>query len=139
MSRLSVFTAETAMANCSEATRADTINKRSMKNLMSRGNFLGKVFFGLLVSTIVLSIGMGFSSCTKVDAQNPNNSNGQQSGNSNAPERWEYKMIRLSGSEKSLEENTNTVNNLGNDGWELVSAGHVGNSADFLFTFKRKK
>lgn len=51
-------------------------------------------------------------------------------------EKWEYKVIWFSPS-KSLQEIENTINGLGNDGWEMTSASDSGGNK--LVYLKRRK
>ena len=112
------------------AMEADTISKngRSSKSHTSRGNFL-KVCFALLTASIII---LSINACTSVGAQS----------SSTKSERWEYKLLYInvgfgSGSwEQRINEANATLNDLGKEGWELVST--MANSGDTRFVFKRK-
>jgi len=132
MLRNSNLTNGSAVANHGEAMGAETISKNGecLQNQRSRGNFLRKVCFGLLVATIV-ALGMGLSAC--------GNTNAQQRSSANAPERWEYMVIANSpdADDWTRNELTQELNKLGTQGWELVSFGGRPNSSH-QYIFKRR-
>ena len=79
-------------------------------------NYLG-------IAVIAAFIGIGLSACSNANAQGRN---------SNASERWEYKVYN--GSSFTLE---SEFNELGKDGWEYVGNASYAASTHFLI-FKRR-
>ena len=121
---LNNFLNKAAATNQSRAMEVDTISKngRSLKSQMSKVNIL-KLALALFVVTFFC---VGFSSCSESEAQNSNNSS--------ASTRWEYKVINH---DKNAE---NVLNDLGKEGWELVSVAPWGGSVqnNFIYAFKRR-
>ena len=125
-----------AVANNGGAMESETIkNGASSKSLiMSRVNFLKRVCFALLVAGV---IGFSINACTDASAR----------GNNSAKlEQWEYKMVELDldwERKDDLISNSNKLNilnNLGVEGWELVSVTRMAQygGGSYLFTLKRK-
>ena len=75
----------------------------------------------LVIVSLVVAVGMGLSACN----------------NTNAPERWEYMVVDklYISSESDRQEMNQKLNQLGSEGWELVSpAANAGNT----YILKRK-
>ena len=130
-----VFKTGAAVANFSGAMEADTIQKhgRSSKSQKSRGNILRRACFGLLTAGIIL---LSINACTGGGSAHAATS----SDGSARTEQWEYKHIVQSNNEIDNEIKTapHKLNNLGKEGWELVSSKDIDNSRGFMFTFKRR-
>ena len=113
-------------------------NMTSSKNQTSIGNFLRKVCFGLLSTVIIFFC---INSCTGVNAQS-SAVNVQSSDVGTNSERWEYKILELNIVYGNNIENSDTLNNLGKQGWELifVTVGDqtINKTPTHLFTLKRK-
>jgi len=113
-------------------------NVASFKIQTSRGNFLKKVCFGLLSTVIILFC---INSCTGVNAQS-SAVNIQSSDVGTNSERWEYKILELNIVYGNNNVNSDTLNDLGKQGWELIFVT-VGDQTTtrtltHLFTLKRK-
>jgi hypothetical protein len=92
--------------------------------------FLRKLCFGLLGAGIIL-----FS----INAYTGDRD--RSSGDSANTDRWEYKVLELNIVYGYSDVNSETLNDLGKQGWDLafVTVGHQSNiSPTHLFTFKRK-
>jgi len=93
------------------------------KNRMSKGNFLINVSFALLAAVVIIfSITHAYAQTSDVSAQTV---------------RWEYKVLDYTwwGS-RSTE---NSLNKLGNEGWELVSFSvKQSDSSKFVYILKRR-
>jgi hypothetical protein len=113
-------------------------NEASSKIQTSIGNFLRKVCFGLL-STVVIFFCI--NSCTGVTAQS-SAVTVQSSDVGTNSERWEYKILELNIIYGNNVVNSDTLNNLGKQGWELifVTVGDqaINKTPTHLFTLKRK-
>jgi len=85
-----------------------------------RGNKMKKTikFFGIIA--IVVALGIGLSACGNAQAQ------GQVIRAAVAPERWEYKVVIQSITWREKEEATRRFNELGAQGWKLVSSARTG-------------
>ena len=113
-------------------------NVASFKIQTSTGNFLKRICFGLLSTVIIFFC---INSCTGVNAQS-SAVNVQSSDVGTGSERWEYKVLELNIIYGNNTVNSDTLNNLGKQGWELIFVT-VGNQAinktpTHLFTLKRK-
>ena len=110
-------------------------NGASSKSLMSRGNILRKVCFRLLPAVIIF---FSINACTGVNAQ----SSVVSVQSSDVGERWEYKVLELSIIYGNNIANSDSLNNLGKQGWELVfvTVGDqtINRTPTHLFTLKRK-
>ena len=74
----------------------------------------------ILITITLLTIVLVFIACTKNQSQ------------TNTVERWEYRVIRVTNDE-------DTLNQLGNEGWELVTQGIIfGSQQTHHMWFKRK-
>ena len=128
------FSVEAAVANCG-AMEADTIsNMVRTKNMTSNEKLVKKAFFALLSTFIVVS-GMWLSAC--------GNANAQKLSSSNAPERWEYMLLEIPSYDWHYQSKESYVigfhqriNELGTEGWELVSTNIPDLPNNFIF--KRK-
>ena len=113
-------------------------NVASSKNQKSTGNSLRKVFLGLLSTVMIFFC---INSCTGVNAQS-SAVNVQSSDVGTNSERWEYKILELNIVYGNSMVNSDTLSNLGKQGWELVfvTVGEQANSKTptHLFTLKRK-
>ena len=118
------FKTSEAAAIDSGAMEAETISKngRSLKSHMSKRNILKFVFALFVVATL----GMGLSACGNANAQG---------GNSNASARWEYKIVSIRYEEDASQ---NGLNDLGKEGWELVTTFQDAHCCSAMFTFKRR-
>ena len=101
-------------------------------------NFLKKVCFGLLLTVIIF---LFINSCTGVNAQS-SAVKVQSSDVGTNSERWEYKILELNIIYGNNIVNSDTLNNLGKQGWELifVTVGDqtINKTPTHLFTLKRK-
>ena len=136
MSKLvSSLTNEAAVAHQSGAMEADTISKngRFLKSQMSKII----IFKFVLLFSVVLSFGVGFSACGNANAQG---------SNSNALVRWEYKITYIivsSQYDATLERSTYSAtesqfNELGKDGWEFVGFASMSQGSASTQIFKRR-
>ena len=118
-------------SNLSRVMEPETISKNgaSSKSQTSRGNFLKKACFGLLTAGIIF-----FS----VNAYTGDSA--QSSGSNTQSERWEYKMLELDNVYKrKFPSKEAALNDLGAEGWELVSVTQTGSSHyQCLYIFKRR-
>ena len=93
-----------------------------------------RIIFSLVVVAAIAISAVVVTSCGNIQAQG---------GSSAKAERWEYKVVYHNrglgyydgGTFPDLE---TTINGLGAEGWELVSAELVGNYAYFYGFFKRR-
>ena len=113
-------------------------NVASSKIQTSMGNFLKILCFGLLSTVIIFFC---INSCTGVNAQSSavNVRSSDVAANS---ERWEYKILELNIIYGNNNVNSDTLNDLGKQGWELIFVT-VGDQTSnrtptHLFTLKRK-
>ena len=113
-------------------------NVASSKIRTSIGNLLRKVCFGVLSTVIIFFC---INSCTGVNAQS-SAVNVQSSDVGTNSERWEYKIMELNIIYGNNIMNSDTLNNLGKQGWELifVTVGEqaINKTPTHLFTLKRK-
>ena len=105
----------------------------------SIGNFLKKVCFGLLSTVIIFFC---INSCTGVNAQSSAVNVQSYDVVGTNSERWEYKILELNIIYGNNIVNSDTLNNLGKQGWELIFVT-VGDQTSnrtttHLFTLKRK-
>ena len=121
-----------AGADNSRAMEPETIQKNgaSPKSHTSRGNFLIKACFVVLLAGITL---LFINSCTSISAQ----SSGSKS------ERWEYKVyyyrVYSSLSDENMRKELNVkLNEFGAESWELVSSGTSNAGSLDYFIFKRR-
>ncbi len=98
-------------------------NEANLKNQTSRGNILRKACVGLLAAGIIFFFINAYT------------------GVSN-PERWEYKILELNIVYGDNTVNSDTLNQLGKLGWDIifVTVGDQtnGKTPTHLFTLKRK-
>ena len=118
--------------------RKHSKNVASSKIRTSIGNFLRKICLGLLSPVIIFFC---INSCTGVNAQSSAVSVQSSDVGANS-ERWEYKILELNIIYGNHIENSDMLNNLGKQGWDLIFVT-VGDQTDnktptHLFTFKRK-
>ena len=113
-------------------------NMASSKIQTSIGNFLRKVCLGLLSTVIIFFC---IYSCTGAKAQS-SAINVKSSDVGTNSERWEYKILELSIIYGNNIVNSDTLNSLGKQGWELifVTVGDqtINTTPTHLFTLKRK-
>ena len=112
--------------------RASTKHFKNVKIKTSIGK---KVCFALLSTVIIF---LCTNSCTGVNAQ----SSAVNVQSSDVGERWEYKILELNIIYGNNDVNSDTLNDLGKQGWELifVTVGDqtVNRTPTHLFTLKRK-
>ena len=95
-------------------------NNKCGKSRLSRVNFF--TYIGIVAFAVVLTV----VACS--------------AGGSSQSGRWEYKMVNFNYSSYDIEKNTSTLNDLGAEGWELVSSSSSpgAHSSQIMFTLKRR-
>ena len=132
------------LENLNNVMEAETIQKNgaSLKSLMSRVNFFKYVWiiaFGAL-------IGLSAVSCGSSEGDSPDKES-TTTEFSKMQEKWEYMVFNMNHLKIYGYDNNQVIqlnkrlNELGEEGWELVSTGSSGNSYNTqsdVFIFKRK-